>query len=291
MRRHRGFSLPELLVGMALGSLAVAGCLSAFAAGRSLLLQAQATNRLHERGLYLLSVLEPELQLAGGYGLAAAASIRTEAVTSLAAACGSGLAQDLSQAVEASSSRWPLACEASGGGWVAGTDVLIVRRAAVAPALPQAGRLQLLTSTVAPASSRLLATGALPEGLALQTGRTELHDLLVRCYYIARRADGSDANTPALRVKSLTRYAGSPTFIDTEVLPGVRGLTVQVGYRPTVEAALQFVAGDALPNGAQALAVRLQVQLIGQGTEVGFEAAGHPLQLTRTISLRNAVPL
>jgi prepilin-type N-terminal cleavage/methylation domain-containing protein len=291
MRRERGFSLPELLVGMALGSLAVAGSLAAFAAGRSLLLQAQSTNRLHERALFLLSVLEPELQLAGGYGLAPAPSIRTDGVNTLAADCGRGLAQDLTQAVEVSPARWPLTCAASGGGWRAGTDVLIVRRAAVQPATPQRGRLQLLTSIATPAGSQLLAHGVLPDGMALQEGRTELRDLLVRCYYVAQRADGSDGTLPALRVKALTRYAGSPAFIDTEVLPGVSGFKVLLGYRPEPDAAVQFVAADALPDGAQPVAVQVQLQLTGHRTEVGVAAASHRLSLTRSINLRNTVTL
>jgi hypothetical protein len=169
-----------------------------------------------------------------------------------------------------------------------GTDVLIVRRGAIAAATVDPGRLQLLTSTATAAVSSLLANGTLPEGTLLRPGHTELHDLLVRCYYIARRADGSNSALPALRVKSLTRYAGSPAFIDTEVLPGVSGLHVLLGYQPANGAALQFVSGTALPAGAHPLAVQLQLQLTGNRSEVGTTAANNTLHLTRSITLRNA---
>jgi len=288
MRHHSGFSLPELLVGLAVGSLAITGTLSAFAAGRAALHQAQSVNRLQERALYVLSVLEPELQLAGGYGLTTADVISTAAVGNSASACGAGLAQDLAVAVEVSHNRWPLTCAAAGGGWLPGTDVLIVRRGAIAAATPDAGRLQLLTSTATSAVSTLLANGTLPAGTVLLPGHTELHDLLVRCYYIARHADGSNSALPALRVKSLTRYAGSPAFIDTEVLPGVSSLQVLLGHQPANGAALQFVRGTALPAGAHPLAVQLQLQLTGNRSEVGTTAADNTLQLTRSITLRNA---
>lgn len=288
MRHHSGFSLHELLVSLAVGSLAITGTLSAFAAGRAALHQAQSVNRLQERALYVLSVLEPELQLAGGYGLTVADRISTAAVGNSASGCGAGLAQNLTVAVEASTGHWPLTCAAAGGGWVAGTDVLIVRRAAIAAATPDAGRLQLLTSTATPAVSTLLANGTLPAGTVLLSGHTELHDLLVRCYYIARRADGSNNALPALRVKSLTRYAGSPAFIDTEVLPGVSGLQVLLGYQAAAGAPVHFVRGDALPAGAHAVAVQLQLQLTGHRSEVGTTAADNALHLTRSITLRNA---
>jgi hypothetical protein len=55
----------------------------------------------------------------------------------------------------------------------------------------------------------------------------ERRDLLLRVYYVSRTADGDPA-TPALRMKSLTAVAGAPAFIDTEVMPGVEDLHVEL---------------------------------------------------------------
>ena len=289
MSRTRGFSLPELLVALALGSLAVAATLSAFALGRTGLQQAQAGSRLQERAFYLLSVLEPQVQLAGAYGLAHGDVIDTASVNSAAAHCGAGLAQRLARAVEAHAARWPLACTASGGGWLAGTDVLILRRGSVAALPPDPGRLQVLT-VAGSTGSRLLVDGRLPADVALREGHAELHDLLVSVYYIARRADGDAPTTlPALRVKSLTRIGGSAAFLDTEVLPGVVDLRVQLGYRPSAAAPLQFVAPDHLPVNAQLLAVQLDLTLAASADEVGARQATRRLQVTRTIALRQGL--
>ena len=289
MSRTRGFSLPELLIALALGSLAVAATLSAFALGRAGLQHAQAGNRLQERAFYLLSVLEPQVQLAGAYGLAHGDVIDTASVNSAAAHCGAGLAQRLVQAVEAHAARWPLACAPSGGGWLAGTDVLILRRGSVATMPPDPGRLQVLTQA-GNAAGRLLLDGRLPDDVALREGHAELHDLLVNIYYVARRSDGDAPVTlPALRVKSLTRIGGGAAFLDTEVLPGVVDLQVRLGYRPADAAALRFASPQQLPVGAQPLAVELHVTLAASPDEVGALQATRRLQVTRTIALRQGL--
>lgn len=289
MNRAHGFSLPELLVALALGSLAVAATLSAFALGRAALQHAQAGNRLQERAYYLLSVLEPQLQLAGAYGLASGETIDSASVGGAAGHCGGGLAQRLGQTVEAHAARWPLACAASGGGWQAGTDVLIVRRGSVAPVAPDPGRLQVLTQA-GPAGGRLLVDGRVPAGIALRDGHAELHDLLVAVYYVARRSDGdAQAAIPALRVKSLTRIGASAAFLDTEVLPGVSDLQVRLGYRTAAAAPLHFVSPDTLPVGARPLAVQLLVTLVANPDEAGVRNAARRLQFARTIALRQAL--
>lgn len=291
MSRAQGFSLPELLVALALGSLAVAGALSAFALGRAGLQQAQAGNRLQERAFYLLSVLEPQLQLAGAYGLAGGDTIDPGTATGAAAQCGAGLAQRLTQPVEAHAARWPLACAPSGGGWLPGTDVLIVRRGSTAPVAPDPGRLQVLTQAGSP-TGRLLVDARLPADVTLRDGHAELHDLLVSVYYVARRADGEAQGTlPALRVKSLTRIAGNAAFLDTEVLPGVVGLRVHLGYRSAAGAPLQFASPDTLPVGVQPVAVQLILTLAASPDEVGIRQATRRLQVMRTIALRQSVSL
>lgn len=289
MSRAPGFSLPELLVALALGSLAVAGTLSAFALGRAGLQHAQAGNRLQERAYYLLSVLEPQLQLAGAYGLASGDAIDPGAATGAAAQCGAGLAQRLTRPVEGHAARWPLSCAPSGGGWLPGTDVLIVRRGTRARMPPDPGRLQVLTQA-GPAGGHLLVDGRLPADLTLREGHVELHDLVVAVYYVARRSDGdAQVTVPALRVKSLTRISGSAAFLDTEVLPGVSDLQLRLGYRTAAAAPLHFVSPDTLPVGARPLAVQLNLTLAASRDEVGARQTARRLQVTRTITLRQAV--
>jgi hypothetical protein len=104
-------------------------------------------------------------------------------------------------------------------------DTVTIRRAATQTAGPERGRLQLYTSRAGPQAQLMFIDGRAPGRIDADH---EVHDLLVRSYYVARRSvDGSDL--PALRVKTLTTVAGVAAFTDTEVMPGVEDLQVQFG--------------------------------------------------------------
>jgi prepilin-type N-terminal cleavage/methylation domain-containing protein len=238
---QRGMSLVELLVATALGTLIIAGTFTAYARGRSAYDAAQIESRLHEKAQYLFATLEPELQMAGYFGPGATLPSADAASLPLPArACGHAHATELDQAIEITDDRYNLACVAQGGGSIAGTDVLTVRRASAELAVPTRGRLQIVGSVVDPRANALLWQGVLPTSVTLAPPATELRDLVVRSYYVARFADG-DRNTPALRVKSLTAIAGAPAFIDTEVMSGVENLQVQV-HRTSAAQTVQVTA-------------------------------------------------
>ena len=191
------------------------------------LARAQLENRLHERAQYVFATLEPELQMAGFLGLGASVPAPIPAdLPASARSCGDNLI-GLALAVEASDNRYSLACPAQGSGALAGADVLTLRRASAQLSPPAPGRAQLLGTLSPPSVRTLIWDGALPAGTTLQPSRTELRDLIVRSYYVARSSDG-DRATPALRVKSLTAISGNPAFVDTEVMAGVDDLQVLV---------------------------------------------------------------
>jgi hypothetical protein len=278
-------SLPELLVGLLLASLASAGALTAYAQGRERYETSQAVSRLQERAAYVFSTLEPELQLAGYYGVHGAALLPTLAAPASAEHCGAGHATRLGAVVEASDG-YALACAPQAPGVVPGTAVLTVRRASAQPAVPDAGRLQLLTSLDDARGRTLIANGAVPNGLRLAPGITELRDLVVRSWYVARASDGDGAE-PALRVKSLTRVAGQPRFVDTEVMPGIEGLDVALGVRDlaaVAEGGIRYVPAGAPLSGAPVVTVRVTLRL--RATE-SARTLRH-LAVTRTFALRNA---
>jgi hypothetical protein len=169
---------------------------------------------------------------------------------------------------------------------VPATSLLTVRRASAQPAAPEAGRLQLLTSLDDARGRALLVDGQLPSGQRLAAGITELHDLVVRSWYVARASDGDGAE-PALRVKSLTRVAGEPRFVDTEVMPGVAGLAVQFGVRDVTAASedgIRYIAAGAPLPAVPVVTVRVTLTL--QAAESAH--APRRLAVTRTFTLRNA---
>jgi hypothetical protein len=277
-------SLPELLIGLLLASVASAGALTAYAQGRARYETSQAVSRLHERATYVFSTLEPELQLAGYYGVHGAALLPALTAPASAAHCGPKQATRLDVPIE-TSDHYTLACPPDAAGVVPATSLLTVRRASAQPATPDAGRLQLLTSVDDPRGRVLIADGRLPPGIRIAPGITELHDLVVRSWYVARASDGNGAE-PALRVKSLTRVAGEPRFVDTEVMPGVAGMDVQLGVRDAAaDGGIRFVAAGAPLPAVPVVAVRVTLTL--QATESARVV--RRLAITRRFALRNVV--
>lgn len=327
VRDTRGFSLTELMVALLIGSVILAALLRLLAAASNTLHTRDDIAEMQERARYALAALEPDLQMAGYYGLThhggnfvflsdgdAAAALPATALSPdappvaalgvSAHSCGSNFALDLAHLIEADNNRYVLGRNrgsecAPHGGARSGADTLTIRRANSANAAPEAGRLQLLIDRLDDKKRWLLSDARLPAGFALSEGLQELHDLEVRSYYIANDSVGQDG-TPALRVKSLTRVAGRVSFVDTEVMPGIEDLQVQ----------FQTTSGtfepDALPATAPVRALRLWLLVRANTPEAGYRDprdysyANHSANLSaderrfrrllvsRVIALRNA---
>lgn len=285
----RAFTLVEVLIALALGTLVIAAVLGYHAQGRAALQSSEALALIGEQARYAFATLEADLQMAGYYGLgttgddfrflqtgdvaaASTASALRQGSPALAGlpataqSCGRQFAVDLATPIEASNNHYATgqaataACNPHPPG--ATSDTLTIRRAATGTASAEAGRLQLLVDRSDPLLRFVLADGMLPPTAVLTAGQLELHDLVTRFYYIATDSDGSPG-TPALRVKTLGRVAGRPTFIDTEVMSGIEDL--QIEFRT----AGGYVAPDALPVGVILRGVRLWLRLRSANPEAG----------------------
>lgn len=262
--RQTGLSLIELMVALLIGSLLIIGAVSVYANSRGTFAVNESVARLQEQGRYALSIVEPDVELAGFYGftnsadtlrlvrgaapgtvLAAAVDLRqvpippavptpvpAPGLSGDAVACGTNFAVDVLRPVQGSNDRFELgpnatpACAPFGDGAADGSDTLTLRRASSQPAAIQAGRLQILASRLNSQKSQLLfADGVAP--IALDADN-RVHDLLVRTYYVARDSDNRPG-FPALRMKALTRTGGAPAFADTEIMSGIEDLQVQFG--------------------------------------------------------------
>lgn len=261
--RQQGLSLVELMVALAIGSVLIGGALFMYQEGRSSFTLNERIARLQDDGRYVLSVIEPDLELAGYYGftnlgdtvrlitdgdpnrvVATAFAMRQEpvlagdpvpeAVASLPAtahACGRNFAVDVLTAVEGSDQEFELGeaaaeCEPLGGGARDGADTLTLRRASTQTVDPTLGRLQIYASRLRSRTSHLLFADGVAPGVVDVDNR--IHDLLVRSYYISEDSVGRPG-LPALRVKTLTSIGGAPAFDDQEVIPGIEDLQVQFG--------------------------------------------------------------
>jgi hypothetical protein len=286
----RAFTLVELLTALALGAGLIAAMLTLYAQARAALRSADAVAQLSEQARYAFATLEPDLQMAGYYGLTASggdfrflqggsaatasspAALR-QAAPPLAAlsaavqACGPQFALDLAAPVQAANNHFAAGVGATSAcathPAAANADTLTIRRAAGSGAAPQTGRLQLLVDRFDPQRRFVLADGTLPAGALLAPERLELHDLTTRFYYIATDADGNPG-VPALRVKSLTSLGGRPAFVDTEVMSDIEDLQVEFA----IDGA--DVSADALPPGAAVRGVRLCLRVRASRAEADF---------------------
>ncbi|MGC4027465.1 MAG: prepilin-type N-terminal cleavage/methylation domain-containing protein [Steroidobacteraceae bacterium] len=268
----RGITLVEMLVSLLLGSILIAGALTGLGQAQRAWHDATVQGRLHERAQYVFATLEPELQMAGYFG--AGGEPATPPVPPWPAgaeSCGSGLLWPLSPSIRIHEGTWPLACPAQGGGAQPGADVLELRRASVVSGAISPGALYLTGHPLHPALAALQGApaGPLP---ALQPGE-ERRELRLRIFYVARAADG-DPRTPALRVKSLTAIAGEPAFIDTEVMPGVQDLQIEL-----------------LPSAASAQTLRVRLRITADAADLRPGTAPAALDITRRFALRNAPAL
>ncbi len=241
-QRNQGFSLAELAVALLLGTLVVAALLRVLGLSLDTLRMRDDDAALQENLRYALATLESELSMAGFYGLSADGSsfrflrnggvaTAVETIPASAQVCGDNFVANLAQPVQADDGVFTLgahrsaSCNARGGAQ-AGSDTLTIRRASSMPTAAESGRLQLLVDRFDDQGRFIVADGVLPATAMLQPDRLQLHNLELHSYYISNDSDGRPG-FPALRVKTLTRIAGRPSFTDTEVMAGVEDLQLQ----------------------------------------------------------------
>lgn len=259
-----GFTLVELLVSMALVATLTAGGLTAYARAFVAWRDQSADQRRLERAQYVFGTLEPDLQMAGYFGLARPrAPLPAEQVPATVRQCGVDAIARLPVSVERRIDL-PAPCVARAR-LAAGSDLLLVRRASARTSAPSPGRAQWLAS---PATKGMLVWNRLPP---MSPPDAELRNLVVRIYYVARGADG-DPGMHALRVKTLTEVAGAPAFVDTEVMPGVEAFQVEL-----------------LPATAPR-SVRVTLRIRADATDANAADARRSVSVTRHFTVRNALP-
>lgn len=324
-----GFSLPEVLLSLVLACLLLVGLARVVSTSSRTLVLRDNDAEMRERARTVLALLEPDLQMAGFYGLTergndfrwlqagnVAAAVPgvdlRQTASPLAAApsaaheCGSNYALDLAVPVQADNASFVLGphrgagCAPSGGAR-AGADTLTIRRAGTALSAAEPGRMQLLVDRSDERRRFLLADGILPPGLAPAADRLEWHDLQLVIYYVSRDSVGA-SGTPALRVKSLTRVSGRPALVDSEVMQGIEDLQVRL-----ITDAGAFDPGG-IPLATPVRMVQLWLRVRATSREPGYrdthlyryanvamtpaaeEQSYRRLLVTRRIALRNALP-
>jgi len=343
--RLRGLTLIELVIAMAVSVTIVAGALGLYAQVRSTYRVNERIARLQEQGRFALSVIEPDIELAGYFGytnvaeaiyfvhganpdkpIATAGALRQfsvragaplpGAVAGLPAgahSCGVNFAVDVMTPVQGSNDVFALGrgatCKAYQSRPQPGSDTLTLRRVATEPGPPEAGRIQIYASRFTSLTRQLMFADGNAPGVI--DANHQVHDFVVRSYYIARDSVGQK-DFPALRVKALTRSGANAVFDDDEVMPGIEDLQVQFGVdsragERQAGRATRYVNPDFadLPR-VQVVAVRIWLRVRSDEPEADFDDAKtyqyanvsytpsgverrfRRTLLSRTVTLRNA---
>jgi type IV pilus assembly protein PilW len=269
-RCAHGFTILELLISLAIGLLILAGLGSVLFHTTAIRRYVATQTDLQDRGRYALATIEPDIEMAGYYGLATPASRSTAAIGKpFTPPCGRELLTRLSSTIKIGRDALATSCAAARGGRLAGSDSLTIWRVSGHIAAPETGRIQVLTNTLPIVTSTAFANGTLPNGISLTPQHVELRNLLVRTYYIASESDG-DSKTPSLRVKGLTAISGAPVFVDTEVIPGVENMQIRA------------LPPDQTPRSIE-ITLTIRPLFVPNSRQQGTA----PLQVVRHIALRN----
>jgi len=244
MKRERGLSMIELLVGLAIGSMVIMGAVFVYNQSRTTYGINETQARLQENARYALAILEADVTLAGNYGFSnyppdfswKAASVNAaDLVPGKTAygptACGDNFAVNVSLPVEGMEDAYPTTdpCQPSTatGGAVTGADVLIIRRASTEAATASVAKVQIYASRLVGSEQWLFSSNTAP---GVSDTQHEIRDMIYRRYFVGANSR-TRPNFPTLWRKSLApNSAGSaPEVVDEEILPGVEDFQIQFG--------------------------------------------------------------
>ena len=304
----RGFSLVELMIALAVGSVILGGLVTVYGQSRRLAGQVESVAELSDTSRFALSYIAADLRQAGFYGLVGPAELidgtagpETPVSIPVSGDCGRNWSTSLHLPVEGLNNRYSLDCRPYRGSARAGSDVLVIRRAASRTSEPESGRLQVHSG---PGYGSLNDAGVVPGIEPVET-----RDLIVTAYYVSS-ASSIGRKTAGLRRKILR---AGPRIADEEIIPGVEDIQVQFGVVVETaelsgqDSAIAWVNPESPTLSADdstVVAVRLWLLLSSDDVPLEYHArigayadqAAPPADnrrrtlVTRTFSIRNGDP-
>jgi type IV pilus assembly protein PilW len=286
-----GLTLVELMVALAISSILVIGATTIYMQGRTTFRVNQSVARLHEDARFVLDTLEPDIRMAGYFGLRSRAErvqghagplSPVPAALAVAGDCGVNWSINIENEVEGDNNSYGWnGCAPFGAGAAPDTDTLIVRRVAEDPDIAAAaGTLYIQSARFR--DSELFAGPTVPPGFPNES--TATHRLIANGYYVSRSSD-ADAQMPSLRVKALVGSSTGPKITDTQILRGVEDIQIQFGVdtdaigTPDRGSVNRYVDPDdpmidplnpLFDPNAEIIAVRLWLRIRAERRENGF---------------------
>lgn len=282
-RHQAGLTMVELLVALAIGSFLMIGSVQVYNQSRQAFVINESIARVQETAQFAMDTIEADLRMASNWGRnSRALAVEGRSLNgnpnpnglAAPADCGADWALDLAMTVDGDNNSWTLECDPTGG-LQPNSDMLTVRRASVAPAPLEAGRLQIQTTRI---QGQLFDDGVIPATFSPADSTT--HNLLVNTYYVAANST-LIPGVPTLRRKTLTMVGGVQQITDQEVAPGIENLQIQFGIDVNEDNTVDRYVnpGDPIydPNavgyvpGARVMTARIWLVVRGVSIEVGLQ--------------------
>ncbi|WKZ11619.1 MAG: PilW family protein [Gammaproteobacteria bacterium] len=277
--RETGLTLIEMLVTMVIGAFLMIGVISIFAQSRTTFRTNDAVERMQEAVRFALNTMQPDIRLAGNWGLHSDPTFVT-APNGATATCEDGTdvtnwALDPQLGVEASNGVNTLPCPVFANAFQPGSDVLVVRHASGQPQAAANTVIQLQSNRM---GSTVFDTGAVPFACPAATPACTF-DWQTQAYYVSSQSS-LGPNVPSLRRQVLVPGG---VLQDQELIPGVEDFQVLLGldadgdddverFVHANDGALAILdpANPAFVDGAQIVAVRLWLMFRAEHPEQGF---------------------
>jgi type IV pilus assembly protein PilW len=322
--REAGLTLIEMLVTLLIGAFLMIGVVSIFAQTRTTYRTNDTVERVQESVRYALNTMQPDIRLAGNWGLhnqpalvtvpggIAATCTDGTVVTNWALAPTGGVIPPNgvnTGGIEAYDGVNNLPCPVFANAFQPGSDVLVVRHASGQPQAATNNVIQIQSNRI---GSTVFNNGAAPFACP-PTAPNCTFAWQTQAYYVSSQSS-LGANVPSLRRQVLTPGG---VIQDQEFIPGVQDFQVHLGldadgdndverYVDASDPALAVLnpASPAFVSGARIVAVRLWLMFRAERPEQGFidanaynyaDVAGFTpndgfrrVLVSRTVLLRNA---
>jgi type IV pilus assembly protein PilW len=275
LARQQGLTLIELMIAMAIGTFLLLGAVTVYTQGRQNYQTAEGISRVQENLRFAMDVLEPDVRMAGFWGMHNKSNDSEVVATGVTVLCnGNNVSawalnpnfpvDGVNNITVAGAANVAANCPAFGSGIQLNTDVLEIRRASGEPQPLTDDQVQIESHHE---GSRLMADGVRPAGFAGPPSSNTFH-AIVNAWYVSRDSNNM-VGVPSLRRRTLI----GEDMVDEEVIVGVENMQVQFGVDTNGDANIdRYVDPEhAALAGNQIISVRLWFLMRSENEERGYQ--------------------
>lgn len=273
--RQRGLSLIELMIAMTIGVFLAGGAIAVFVSASATQRTNESIARMQEYGRYAMDVVKRDLRMAGFWGMSMSTFSMSghkgssDPLDEMTGDCASLWYIDLARPIEAYNGNNPFSSDCLDGTnrYLAGTDILVVRRAATETETSLTPGQVYVRSDYGQA-----AVFEAPDTPAGFTSTAEDRRLVTHLYYVRPYTYSEGDGAPSLRRLTLTVQASKPVLVDEEVIPDIEDLQVQFGVDDDADGSInRYVDPESsVLASADILAVRIWVMARADAPEPGY---------------------